>query len=200
MKKKLASVLAMAVLIVNSVTVSNVFANETIKEEHKSWYEKVLKFIDIWKVDKSGLNKIVKDGKKLYEGEYTEKSFSNFEDNLIKANEVLNKERTTQEEIDVVTKELNESMKALDKLNLDEIVNIPDKYLANSLGKLLHKENNFTVRDMQGLVKLKLNPEVKSLEGLQYARHLECITDIPNDVSNLKLLDKLTSLKEVNFK
>ena len=99
-----------------------------------------------------------------------------------------------------MTSALQEAVKALVEINLEEVVSIPDKYLVKSLSSTLGKEGNFTVGDMRKLTKLDIGYGVESLEGLQHAKNLESIVGERNEVRDLRPLSGLTKLKEVNFR
>ena len=118
---------------------------------------------------------------------------------LAKAEQVLEDKNSNQDTVDNVTVELQESVKSLIVINLDEVVNIPDKYLAKSLSSALGKSEGFTIGDMRRLTELSLSG-VTNLEGLQYAKNLVSIESEYNEIKDLRPLAKLKKLEKANFK
>ena len=117
---------------------------------------------------------------------------------LAKAEKVLEDNNASQDTIDNVAAELQKSVEALTVVNLDEVVNIPDKYLAKSLSSVLGKSEGFTVGDMRSLTKLSLSG-VTNLEGLQYAKNLVSIEAEYNEIKALRPLAQLKKLEKANF-
>ena len=134
------------------------------------------------------------EAKKLNEDDYTEESFNAMQILLDKAEQVLEDSNASQDTIDSVTAELQESVKSLTVINLDEVVNIPDKYLARSLSSVLGKSEGFTIGDMRSLTELSLSG-VTDLEGLQYAKNLEVLNIEYNEISDLSPLKNLNGFK-----
>ena len=174
-------------------------AGDGIGSDHADWADAKLYFVNEERVDKSDLTKAVEEANKLKSDDYTDESFVNFQTKLTKANEVLNNEKVTQDEIDTALNELQEAIKSLVAINLEQIVNIPDKYLAKALDKALGKSSNITVGDLHKLTELNIEYGVENLEGLQYAKNLVKINGELNEVRDLRPLANLTKLKEVNF-
>ncbi|MDU1540504.1 MAG: NPCBM/NEW2 domain-containing protein [Paeniclostridium sordellii] len=171
-----------------------------IGSDHADWADAKLYFVNNDRVDKSDLTKTIEDAKKIEKDNYTEGSVKALENKIAEAEALLKEEKPSQEAIDNMTSALQEAVKALVEINLEEVVSIPDKYLVKSLSSTLGKEGNFTVGDMRKLTKLDIGYGVESLEGLQHAKNLESIVGERNEVRDLRPLSGLTKLKEVNFR
>ena len=167
--------------------------------DHATFGDTKLHFVNESRIDKTELTNLVNEAKKLNEDDYTEESFNAMQILLSKAEQVLEDSNASQDTIDSVTAELQESVKSLTVINLDEVVNIPDKYLAKSLSSVLGKSEGFTIGDMRSLTELSLSG-VTDLEGLQYAKNLVTIESEYNEVKDLRPLAKLKNLEKVNFK
>lgn len=167
--------------------------------DHATFGDAKLHFVDESRIDKTELTNLVNEVKDLNEDDYTEESFNKMQIVLSKAEEVLEDNNASQDTVDNLTMKLQESVEALIVINLDEIVNIPDKYLAKSLSEVLGKSEGFTVGDMRSLTELSLSC-VTNLEGLQYAKNLVSIESEYNEVKDLRPLAKLKNLQKVNFK
>lgn len=167
--------------------------------DHATFGDTKLHFVNESRIDKTELTKLVNEAKKLNEDDYTEESFNTMQIALAKAEKVLEDNNSSQDTIDNVVVELQKSVEALTVINLDEIVNIPDKYLAKSLSSVLGKSEGFTVGDMRSLTKLSLSG-VTNLEGLQYAKNLVSIEAEHNEIKDLRPLAKLKNLEKANFK
>ena len=167
--------------------------------DHSNWADAKLYFVNTDRIDTTDLDKAIEDAKKVNKDDYTEESVKTLEDKLAKAEVVAKEENPSQEAIDTATSELQESIKGLVRINLDEVVNIPDEYLAKSLSKALGKNDNFTIGDMRKLTNFNVGYGVVSLEGLQYAKNLEIINGENNEIRDLRPISKLENLKEVNF-
>ena len=172
---------------------------DTNGSDHANWADAKLYFVNTDRIDTTDLDKAIEDAKKVNKDDYTEESVKTLEDKLAKAEAVAKEENPSQEAIDTATSELQESIKGLVRINLDEVVNIPDEYLAKSLSKALCKDNNFTIGDMRKLTNFNVDYGVVSLEGLQYAKNLEIINGENNEIRDLRPISKLENLKEVNF-
>ena len=172
---------------------------DTNGSDHANWADAKLYFVNTDRIDTTDLDKAIEDAKKVNKDDYTEESVKTLEDKLAKAEVVAKEENPSQEAIDTATSELQESIKGLVRINLDEVVNIPDEYLAKSLSKALGKNDNFTIGDMRKLTNFNVGYGVVSLEGLQYAKNLEIINGENNEIRDLRPISKLENLKEVNF-
>ena len=167
--------------------------------DHATFGDTKLHYVNESRIDKTELNNLVNEVKKLNEDDYTEESFNAMQTTLAKAEQVLEDNNAGQDTVDNVTLELEESVKALIAINLDEVVNIPDKYLAKSLASVLEKSEGFTIGDMRKLTEISLSG-VTSLEGLQYAKNLVSIESEYNEIKDLRPLAKLKKLEKANFK
>ena len=166
--------------------------------DHATFGDTKLHFVNESRIDKTELTKLVNEAKKLNEDDYTEESFNTMQIALAKAEKVLEDNNSSQDTIDNVAAELQKSVEALTVVNLDEVVNIPDKYLAKSLSSFLGKSEGFTVGDMRSLTKLSLSG-VTNLEGLQYAKNLVSIEAEYNEIKDLRPLAQLKKLEKANF-
>ena len=173
---------------------------DTNGSDHADWADAKLYFVNTDRVDTTDLAKAVDEAKKVNKENYTDESVKSLEDKLAKAEEVLNAEKPSQDAIDTATTELQESIKALVEINLNEVVNVPDEYLVKALKQALNKDGNFTIADMRTLEHLDVGYGVVSLEGLQYAKNLKTITGENNEVKDLRPLSNLEKLTEVNFR
>ena len=164
--------------------------------DHATFGDTKLHFVNESRIDKTELTNLVNEAKKLNEDDYTEESFNAMQILLDKAEQVLEDSNASQDTIDSVTAELQESVKSLTVINLDEVVNIPDKYLARSLSSVLGKSEGFTIGDMRSLTELSLSG-VTDLEGLQYAKNLEVLNIEYNEISDLSPLKNLKNLTDL---
>lgn len=130
-----------------------------------------LHFVDESRIDKTELTNLVNEVKELNEDDYTEESFNVMQIVLAKAEEVLEDNNASQDTVDNLTMKLQELVESLTVINLDEIVNIPDKYLAKSLSRVLGKSKGFTIGDMRSLTELSLSG-VTNLEAGIYRVHV----------------------------
>ena len=172
---------------------------DSIGSDHADWADAKLYFVNEDRVYTEELTKALEEAKKLNADTYTDASYEALVNSIAKAEALLKEEKPNQEAIDSATAELQESIKGLVRINLDEVVNIPDKYLVKSLSKALGKDGNFTIGDMRKLTKFNVGYGVESLEGLQYAKNLEIINGENNEIRDLRPISKLENLKEVNF-
>ena len=126
---------------------------------------------------------------------YTFESFEVLEEVLNKANAILEDRISSQLEVNQILEELN---KAIENLELNNIVNIKDKYLKASIKSELKLSNdNITVGDMKKLTKLDVQG-AESLDGLQYAKNLESLNIEYNEIKNLSPLKDLKKLTNLN--
>ena len=167
--------------------------------DHATFGDTKLHFVNELRIDKTELTNLVNEAKKLNEDDYTEESFNAMEIALAKAEQVLEDNSASQDTIDNVVLELQKLVESLTVINLDEVVNIPDKYLAKSLSNVLGKSEGFTVGDMRSLTELNLSG-VTNLEGLQYAKNLVSIESEYNEIRDLRPLANLKNLEKANFK
>lgn len=88
-------------------------------------------------------------------------------------------------------------MDSLVEANLNEVVNIPDKYLVKSIQNQLNKTGEITLGDMRSLTTLTLSG-VENLTGMEYARNLETLSMDYNEVKDLRPLANLKKLKNLS--
>lgn len=130
---------------------------------------------------------------------YTFESFEVLEEVLNKANAILEDRISSQLEVNQILEELNKAIENLElDLELNNIVNIKDKYLNASIKSELKLSNdNITVGDMKKLTKLDVQG-AESLDGLQYAKNLESLNIEYNEIKNLSPLKDLKKLTNLN--
>ena len=167
--------------------------------DHATWGDTKLHFANTEETNYKELEKLVAKANEYDKELYTEESFEIFEEALNKANAILEDKISSQEEVDSMVEELNSAIENLEEnIDLNEVVNIKDKYLKSSIKKELNLSSDvITVGDMLNLTKLKAQG-AESLEGLQYAKNLQSLNieyNEINDLSPLKNLKKLTDLR-----
>ena len=130
---------------------------------------------------------------------YTFESFEVLEEVLNKANAILEDRISSKLEVNQILEELNKAIENLElDLELNNIVNIKDKYLKASIKSELKLSNdNITVGDMKKLTKLDVQG-AESLDGLQYAKNLESLNIEYNEIKNLSPLKDLKKLTNLN--
>ncbi|MCI6668747.1 MAG: NPCBM/NEW2 domain-containing protein [Romboutsia timonensis] len=170
-----------------------------IGSDHATWADAKLYSVNTERVYINELTTILEEAKKLDKDNYTDESYETLANSIAKAEELLKEDKPSQDFIDAVKKELQDNVESLIEINLNEIVNIPDKYLTKSLSEALGKEGNFTIGDMRKLINFNLGYGVESLEGLQYAKNLEVINGEYNEIKDLRPISKLDKLREVNL-
>lgn len=167
--------------------------------DHANWADAKLYFVNTDRVDTTELTKTIEEAKKVDKDNYTEDSVKVLEDKLAKAEALLKEEKPSQEAIDNMTIELQDSVKDLIEINLQEVVNIPDKYLVKSIQNQLGKTENITLGDMRSLTTLRLSGVV-DLTGIEHARNLETLEMSYNEVKDLRPLANLKKLKTLDAK
>ncbi len=141
--------------------------------DHATFGDTKLHFVNESRIDKTELTKLVNEAKKLNEDDYTEESFNAMQIALAKAEQVLEDNNASQDTIDNVVVELQKSVEALTVINLDEVVNIPDKYLAKSLSSVL---GNNASQDTIDNVVVELQKSVEALTVI----NLDEVVNIPD--------------------
>lgn len=167
--------------------------------DHATWANTKLHFANEEVVNYKELEDIVLRVNEYDKHLFTPESFEGLEVALNKANIMIEDKISSQEEVNAMIEELNSAIENLEEnIDLNEIVNIKDKYLKLSIKKELNlSSDTITVGDMQNLIRLNVQG-AESLEGLQYAKNLESLNieyNEINDLSPLKDLKKLTDLK-----
>lgn len=167
--------------------------------DHATWANTKLHFANEEVVDYKALEDIVLRVNEYDKHLFTPESFEVLEIALNKANIMIEDKISSQDEVNLMIEELNSAIENLEEnIDLNEIVNIKDKYLKLSIKKELNlSSDTITVGDMQNLIRLNVQG-AESLEGLQYAKNLESLNieyNEINDLSPLKDLKKLTDLK-----
>ncbi|MCX0399697.1 NPCBM/NEW2 domain-containing protein [Clostridium perfringens] len=161
--------------------------------DHADWAD--AKFRNLAEYDASELNKALEEAKKLDLNNYTEESSEALKNAISKGEEaLLSKDKET---INSALEELNKSMDSLVKVDLNAVINIPDKYLLKSIQNQLNKTGDITLGDMYSLTTLTLSGVV-DLTGLENAKNLETLNMDYNEVKDLRPLSKLKKLNTLN--
>ncbi|MDB8789110.1 NPCBM/NEW2 domain-containing protein [Romboutsia sp. 1001216sp1] len=170
-----------------------------IGSDHATWGDAKLHYVNTERVYTEELTTALEEAKKLDKDNYTDKSYQVLADSIAKAEALLTEEKPNQESIDAMTKELQDNVKGLIEINLQEVVNIPDKYLVKSIQNQLGKTGNITLGDMRSLTTLRLSGVV-DLTGIEHARNLETLEMSYNEVKDLRPLANLKKLKTLDAK
>ena len=161
--------------------------------DHADWAD--AKFRNLAEYDASELNKALEEAKKLDLNNYTEESSEALKNTISKGEEaLLSKDKET---INSALEELNKAMDSLVKVDLNAVINIPDKYLLKSIQNQLNKTGDITLGDMYNLTTLTLSG-VEDLSGLENAKNLETLNMDYNEVKDLRPLSKLKKLNTLN--
>ncbi|MDK0918969.1 NPCBM/NEW2 domain-containing protein [Clostridium perfringens] len=161
--------------------------------DHADWAD--AKFRNLAEYDASELNKAIEEAKKLDLNNYTEESSEALKNAISKGEEaLLSKDKET---INSALEELNKAMDSLVKVDLNAVINIPDKYLLKSIQNQLNKTGDITLGDMYSLTTLTLSG-VEDLTGLENAKNLETLNMDHNEVKDLRPLSKLKKLNTLN--
>ncbi|WP_283693168.1 NPCBM/NEW2 domain-containing protein [Clostridium perfringens] len=161
--------------------------------DHADWAD--AKFRNLAEYDVSELNKALEEAKKLDLNNYTEESSEVLKNAISKGEEaLLSKDKET---INSALEELNKAMNSLVKVDLNAVINIPDKYLLKSIQNQLNKTGDITLGDMYSLTTLTLSGVV-DLTGLENAKNLETLNMDYNEVKDLRPLSKLKKLNTLN--
>ncbi|EDT78306.1 NPCBM/NEW2 domain-containing protein [Clostridium perfringens] len=161
--------------------------------DHADWAD--AKFRNLAEYDASELNKAIEEAKKLDLNNYTEESSEALKNAISKGEEaLLSKDKET---INSALEELNKAMDSLVKVDLNAVINIPDKYLLKSIQNQLNKTGDITLGDMYSLTTLTLSG-VEDLTGLENAKNLETLNMDYNEVKDLRPLSKLKKLNTLN--
>ncbi|WP_330615547.1 NPCBM/NEW2 domain-containing protein [Romboutsia sp. 1001713B170131_170501_G6] len=172
---------------------------DKIASDHADWADAKLYFVNTDRVYTEELTTALEEAKKLDADTYTEASYEVLANSIAKAEALLKEEKPSQEAIDNMTTELQDSVKGLIEINLQEVVNIPDKYLVKSIQNQLGKTENITLGDMRSLTTLRLSGVV-DLTGIEHARNLETLEMSHNEVKDLRPLANLKKLKTLDAK
>lgn len=87
----------------------------------------------------------------------------------------------------------------LEKIDLNRIIEIKDKYLKKDIKNNLKLTGDITLGDMYNLKSLTCSSrKVKSLKGLEYAENLENLNIQENEVRDLSPLKNLKNLNVLN--
>lgn len=153
------------------------------------------KLYSIEKLYITDLEKAIEEAEKLDLNNYSYETVIALEKALTKAKEAL--ESGNQELIDSAMQELKNAMDSLVEVDLNEVVDIPDKYLVKSIQEQLNKTGDITIGDMRSLTTLTLFG-VEDLTGMEYAINLETLSMDYNEVKDLRPLANLKKLKNLS--
>lgn len=163
--------------------------------DHADWAD--AKFRNLAEYDTAELNKALEKAKKLDLNNYTEETSEALKNAISKGEEaLLSKDKDI---INSALEELNKAMESLVKVDLNVVINIPDKYLLKSIQNQLNKTGNITLGDMYSLTTLTLSG-VEDLTGIENAINLETLEMNYNEVKDLRPLSKLKKLNKLNAK
>ncbi|EGT3615973.1 DUF5011 domain-containing protein [Clostridium perfringens] len=163
--------------------------------DHADWAD--AKFRNIAEYDTTELKAILETAKNLDLNNYTEETAESLKDAISKGEEaLLSKDKDT---INSAIEELNKAIDSLVEMDLNTVVNIPDKYLVKSIQNQLNKTGDITLGDMHSLTTLTLSGVV-DLTGMENAKNLETLDMNYNEVKDLRPLAKLKNLKTLNAK
>ena len=128
---------------------------------------------------------------------YSETSVQALQTAIAKAKEVLANKMATQTEVDGALAALENAKTNLEEIDLNQVVTIKDSNLTNAIKTTLGLQGDITLSDMYKLTSLTSESQrVRSLEGLEYAKNLETLNVIGNEITDfspLKELSKLTN-------
>ncbi|MGG7142120.1 NPCBM/NEW2 domain-containing protein [Clostridium nigeriense] len=172
-----------------------------IGSDHATWGDAKLHFANAESLDYTELSKLVESAKSIDREGYAEESLSKLDKAMEKSIEMIEAKTATYEEIQSMVVELRESINNLEKIDLNKIITIEDKYLKQDIQKALGISREITLGDMYSLKSLTCTSRrVKSLNGLEYAKNLEELNIEQNEVRDLSPLKNLEKLKTLNAK
>ncbi|VYT63202.1 DUF5011 domain-containing protein [Clostridium tertium] len=172
-----------------------------IGSDHATWGDTKLHFANDVQGNYEELQSVVEEAKNYDKNEYTEESFKVLEDALNKANVILTDKISTQEEINSMVSEIKEAISNLEEaVDLNEVVNISDKYLKSAIKNELNLSgDDITIGDMHKLKNASFaGSGIENIEGLQYAKNLESIDLSYNEIKDLSPLKNLKKLTNIN--
>ncbi|WP_422658835.1 NPCBM/NEW2 domain-containing protein [Paenibacillus sp. EC2-1] len=166
--------------------------------DHATWGDAKFHFANADHIYVQDLQQAVVEAQAINVEDYTPESVAVLTNSLAKAEEILANPAANQSEIDTAVASIRAAMASLVKIDLTQVVAIPDQYLRDGLKKTLGITGDITLADMHNLISFKDETRrVSSLKGLEYAKNLVTL-DITGaevtDFSPLKDLKKLANL------
>lgn len=170
-----------------------------IGSDHATWGDTKLYYANSESIDYTELSKLVESAKGIDREAYTEESLSVLDQAVGKATEMIKNKASTYEEIQSMITELKETINSLERVDLNKVIEIEDKYLKQDIQKALGLSGDITLKDMHNLRTLTgSSRRITSLKGLEYAENLEELNIEQNEVRDLSPLKNLKNLKVLN--
>lgn len=170
-----------------------------IGSDHATWGDTKLYYANSESIDYTELSKLVESAKGIDREAYTEESLSVLDQAVGKATEMIENKASTYEEIQSMITELKETINSLERVDLNKVIEIEDKYLKQDIQKALGLSGDITLKDMHNLRTLTgSSRRITSLKGLEYAENLEELNIEQNEVRDLSPLKNLKNLKVLN--
>ena len=161
--------------------------------DHADWAN--ARFCNIAEYDTTELKTILEEAKSLDLNNYTQESIKSLQNAISKGEEaLLSKDQNT---INAAIEELNSVINSLVEVDLNDVVNLPDKRLVKSIQTQLNKTGDITLGDMRSLTTLRLSG-VADLTGMEHAINLETLEMNYNEVKDLRPLANLDKLKTLD--
>ena len=170
-----------------------------IGSDHATWGDTKLHYANSESIDYTELSKLVESAKSIDRESYTEESLSVLDQAVEKATEMMENKAYTYEEIQSMITELKEAINSLERVDLNKVIEIEDKYLKQDIQKALGLSGDITLKDMYNLRTLTgSSRRITSLKGLEYAKNLEELNIEQNEVRDLSPLKNLKNLRVLN--
>ncbi|WP_195266780.1 NPCBM/NEW2 domain-containing protein [Clostridium sp. 1001275B_160808_H3] len=170
-----------------------------IASDHATWGDAKLHYANSESIDYTELSKSVESANDIDREIYTEESLSILDQAIVKATEMIENKGVTYQEIQSMLAELKDAVDNLERIDLNKIIEIEDKYLKQDIQKALGLSGDITLGDMYNLRSLNCSSRrVTNLKGLEYAKNLEELNIEQNEVRDLSPLKTLKNLRVIN--
>lgn len=170
-----------------------------IASDHATWGDAKLHYANSESIDYTELSKSVESANDIDREVYTEESLSILDQAIVKATEMIENKGVTYQEIQSMLAELKDAVDNLERIDLNKIIEIEDKYLKQDIQKALGLSGDITLGDMYNLRSLNCSSRrVTNLKGLEYAKNLEELNIEQNEVRDLSPLKTLKNLRVIN--
>ncbi|WP_196000706.1 NPCBM/NEW2 domain-containing protein [Clostridium sp. 1001271B_151109_B4] len=170
-----------------------------IASDHATWGDSKLHYANSESIDYTELSKLVESSECIDREVYTEESLSILDQTVEKATEMIENKGATYQEIQSMLSELKDAIDNLERIDLNKIIEIEDKYLKQDIQKALGLSGDITLKDMLELRSLTCSSRrVTNLKGIEYAKNLEELNIEQNEVRDLSPLRDLKNLKVLN--
>ncbi|MBS6501945.1 MAG: NPCBM/NEW2 domain-containing protein, partial [Clostridium sp.] len=170
-----------------------------IASDHATWGDAKLHYANSESIDYTELSKSVESANDIDREVYTEESLSILDQAIVKATEMIENKVATYQEIQSMLAELKDAVDNLERIDLNKIIEIEDKYLKQDIQKALGLSGDITLGDMYNLRSLNCSSRrVTNLKGLEYAKNLEELNIEQNEVRDLSPLKILKNLRVIN--